>query len=134
MNHYTQYINYHVGLLQKFKDSIQAEAAFLSTEQLTEEDAEFFNTLNELSQTSHYTETTSEKGQWLINRTVSAYSQFMPLLPRDLLWFFGGDCLHYMPDDEIAFYQALDELRFTAEDAGNHFDYVAAKSSLAKSH
>jgi hypothetical protein len=39
-----------------------------------------------------------------------------------------------MPDDEIAFYQALDELRFTAEDAGNHFDYVAAKSSLAKSH
>jgi hypothetical protein len=26
-----------------------------------------------------------------------------------LLWFFGGDCLHYLDDEEIAAYQARDE-------------------------
>jgi hypothetical protein len=58
----------------------------------------------------------------------------MPLLNRDLLWFFGGNCLHYMPDDEISFYQQLEELRFSAEEAGNGFDYAAAKQSLTQTH
>jgi len=51
-------------------------------------------------------------------------------LPRDLLWFFGGDCLHFMPDEEIAFYQALDELRFSAEARGQIFNYAQAKKQL----
>jgi hypothetical protein len=34
-----------------------------------------------------------------------------PLFPRDVLYLLGGECLHYMPDEEISAYQELDELR-----------------------
>ncbi|PKM32136.1 MAG: dehydrogenase, partial [Gammaproteobacteria bacterium HGW-Gammaproteobacteria-12] len=54
-------------------------------------------------------------GQDLISQVFHRYPQIAHLVPRDLLWFFGGDCLHFMPDDEIALYQALDERRFEAE-------------------
>lgn len=133
MTHYTQYINYHVGLLQEFKASSTQQAPFIS-DTIEEEHVEFMNALTQLSEMTQYTDAMNEKGQWLISRVVSAYSHLMPLLSRDLLWFFGGNCLHYMPDDEITFYQQLDELRFTAEEKNIPFDYAAAKQSLAKAH
>jgi hypothetical protein len=134
MMHYTQYTDYHVGLLKEFKEAAQTQAPFILSSELTEDDNEFINTLNTLCQTAHYTEVLNEQGQWLVGRIISAYSHLTPLLPRDLLWFFGGDCLHYMPDDEIRFYQQLDELRFTAEKTNDTFDYLAAKASLSKPH
>ena len=51
----------------------------------------------------------------------------MPLLPRDLLWFFGGDCLHYMPDEEIRIFQELDEQRETAKENNEAFSYEKAR-------
>jgi hypothetical protein len=131
MMHYTQYTDYHVDLLKEFKEAAQTQAPFILSRELTEDDNEFINTLNTLCQTVHYTEVLNEQGQWLVGRIISAYSHLTPLLPRDLLWFFGGDCLHYMPDDEIRFYQQLDELRFTAEKTNDTFDYIAAKASLS---
>lgn len=41
-------------------------------------------------------------GQALVSRLFTTYPDFAPLFPRELLWFFGGECLHYMPDEEIA--------------------------------
>lgn len=135
MTHYTQYINYHVGLLNEFKASSETQAPFiLEKTDLTEDDHTFIDSLYRLCQIKHYTEEVNEQGQWLIGRIISAYSHLTPLLSRDLLWFFGGDCLHYMPDDEIAFYQQLDELRFAAEETGAVFDYLAAKQSLSQAH
>lgn len=49
---------------------------------------------------------------------VTVQSQFpdlWPLVDRRLLWFFGGDCLHFLTDEEIAAFQAGDE----AASAGN---------------
>ncbi|MDP3367055.1 MAG: PA2817 family protein, partial [Pseudomonas sp.] len=43
-------------------------------------------------------------GQDLISQVFHRYPQIAHLVPRDLLWFFGGDCLHFMPDEEIALY------------------------------
>ena len=33
-------------------------------------------------------------GQDLISQIFHRYPQIAHLIPRDLLWFFGGDCLH----------------------------------------
>lgn len=70
-------------------------------------------------------------GQDLISQIFQRYPQIAHLIPRDLLWFFGGDCLHYMPDEEIALYQLLDERRFQAEENGEPFDWNREKQLLA---
>lgn len=70
-------------------------------------------------------------GQDLISQIFHRYPQIAHLIPRDLLWFFGGDCLHYMPDEELQMYQQLDERRFEAEESGEAFDWNAEKALLA---
>jgi hypothetical protein len=60
------------------------------------------------------------------------YTDMAPLFPRDVLYFLGGDCLHFMPDEEIAAYQALDEMRFEALAQRKTFDWEHAKESLKK--
>jgi len=46
-------------------------------------------------------------GQDILTQVISRYPQIAHLIPRDLLWFFAGDCLHYLSDEEIDLYQAL---------------------------
>ena len=70
-------------------------------------------------------------GQDLISQVFHRYPQIAHLVPRDLLWFFGGDCLHFMPDEEITLYQALDERRFEAEENDEPFDWNQEKQLLA---
>lgn len=70
-------------------------------------------------------------GQELISQIFQRYPQIAHLVPRDLLWFFGGDCLHFMPDDEIDLYQQLDERRFYAEENDKPFDWNQEKQLLA---
>ena len=70
-------------------------------------------------------------GQDLMCQVIQRYPQIAHLVPRDLLWFFGGDCLHFMPDEEIALYQALDERRFEAEENDEPFDWNQEKQLLA---
>jgi len=71
-------------------------------------------------------------GQETIARLIRGYPQLVPLVDRDLLWFFGGDCLHYMPDEEIELFQQLDELRFEAEAKGETFDIAEARARIFK--
>lgn len=70
-------------------------------------------------------------GQDLLCQVFTRYPQIAHLVPRDLLWFFGGDCLHYMPDDEIDLYQQLEERRHEAELNGEPFDWTREKQLLA---
>ncbi|MGC1333698.1 PA2817 family protein [Pseudomonas sp.] len=72
-------------------------------------------------------------GQDLMCQIIQRYPQIAHLIPRDLLWFFGGDCLHYMPDDEIDLYQSLEERRFEAEENEEPFDWNQEKHLLALS-
>lgn len=69
-------------------------------------------------------------GQDLICQVIQRYPQVAHLVPRDLLWFFGGDCLHYMPDEELALYQQLEERRYEAEQNDEPFDWHAEKQLL----
>jgi hypothetical protein len=68
----------------------------------------------------------SELSQLLFNN----FPDMAPLLPRQLLWFFGGDCLHFMPDEEISQFQQLDEERERAAAEGNVYDLAEARAKL----
>ena len=70
-------------------------------------------------------------GQDLISQIFHRYPQIAHLVPRDLLWFFGGDCLHFMPDEEIELYQTLEERRYEAEANDEPFDWNQEKQLLA---
>ncbi|WP_277962436.1 PA2817 family protein [Pseudomonas sp. RIT-To-2] len=72
-------------------------------------------------------------GQDLMCQIIQRYPQIAHLVPRDLLWFFGGDCLHFMPDEEIDLYQALEERRFEAEENDEPFDWNQEKQLMAMS-
>ena len=69
-------------------------------------------------------------GPVLVSRLFTTYPDFAPTLPRDLLCFLAGECLHYMPDEEIAAYQQLDEMRAEAAAKGEVLDLRQAKASL----
>ncbi|WP_095078796.1 PA2817 family protein [Pseudomonas sp. Irchel s3h17] len=73
-------------------------------------------------------------GQDLLCQVIQRYPQIAHLVPRDLLWYFAGDCLHYMPDDEIHLYQALEERRYEAEQNDEPFDWNQEKQLLALSN
>ena len=69
-------------------------------------------------------------GAGLITRLFTTYPDFAPTLPRELLWFLGGDCLNYMPDDEIDTFAQLAELRSAAAARGETLDLRAARAKL----
>ncbi|MGO3999694.1 MULTISPECIES: PA2817 family protein [Pseudomonas] len=73
-------------------------------------------------------------GQDLMCQVIQRYPQIAHLVPRDLLWFFGGDCLHYMPDDELDMYQTLEERRFEAEQNDEPFDWNQEKQLMTLSN
>ncbi|ETF06569.1 PA2817 family protein [Pseudomonas glycinis] len=72
-------------------------------------------------------------GQDILTQVISRYPQIAHLIPRDLLWFFAGDCLHYLSDEEIDLYQALEERRYEAEQNDEPFDWNQEKQLLAMS-
>ena len=107
MNNTLGYHDYHLALLQSLYDTIRAQSALL--EQLPEESNELFmERFNELlNQLQHGNHDDMYLGQDILCQIIARYPQIAHLIPRDLLWYFGGDCLHFMPDEEIAQYQFL---------------------------
>lgn len=73
------------------------------------------------------------QGAALISRLFDTYPDFAPTFPRELLWFLGGECLHYMPDEEISAFQSLDQQRTEAQKRGEVLDFQAARAKLMKS-
>jgi len=127
-----EYYTYHLELLSAFSAQIEHLPPF-NEESLSEDDQEFLAALAHLQQQPQGI-SFLEQGQVLMCRVVGAYSHLMPLLYRDLLWFFGGDCLHFMPDDEIAIFQRLDEQREEAKQQRVPFSYKEARAKLMGMH
>ncbi len=71
-----------------------------------------------------------QEGPALVSRLFTHYPDFAPLFPRDLLWFLGGECLHFMPDEEIERYHRLDEMRREAAERGETLDLIDAQAKL----
>lgn len=127
-----EYYFYHLELLQAFVTQIKDLPPF-SLENPDETDCEFLTALNKLI-THPQAADWLDQGQALLCRVVGSYPHLMPLLYRDLLWFFGGDCLHYMPDDEINLFQQLDEQREQAKRDQQAFSYAEARAKIMRMH
>jgi hypothetical protein len=127
-----EYYTYHLELLAAFSAQIQQLPPF-NTEFPSEDDQEFLIALAQLQQQPKDVDFL-EQGQLLMCRVVGSYPHLMPLLYRDLLWFFGGDCLHYMPDEEISVFQRLDEQREEAKQQHVPFSYREARAKSMGMH
>ncbi|MGD8175335.1 PA2817 family protein [Marinimicrobium sp. ARAG 43.8] len=128
----TQYREHHLRLLRDFVRQAQQQPPFV-LEDCPPEDLEFLAQLEALPR-AHDEEDFLHQGQQVLGRVIAAYGQLMPLLHRDLLWYFGGDCLHFMPDEEIANYQILDERRHEAQAEGREFSYAHERAKLFGLH
>lgn len=124
-----QYQQYHLQLLRTFIEQIEQQPPF-TLEICSEEDQEFLNNIKSLPEQAHESREFLHDGQQLLCRVVTTYPHLMPLLYRDLLWFFGGDCLHFMPDNEIERYQLLDELRHEAANSEKDFSYENERATV----
>jgi len=70
----------------------------------------------------------------LVARLFDTHPEFAPTFPRQLLWFLGGDCLHYMAEEEITRFQHLDDMRLEAARRGECFNLAAAAESATRLH
>ena len=126
------YYTYHLDLLTSFGAQLKELPPF-NGENPSEDDIEFLDAFTQLPSEMPISGFL-ENGQALLCRIVSSYPHLMPLLYRDLLWFFGGDCLHFMPDEEIALFQALDEEREFARQQQTPFSYKEARAKRLGMH
>jgi hypothetical protein len=126
------YLTFHIDLMKQSYNQLIQFIPF-THEPLSTEDAEFLSLYEDtLSAMEVQDITYTEMGQELIGQWIRRYPELAPILPRDLLWFFAGDCLHFMPDDEIQQFQLLDELRFEAESLNQAFDYPKERAKALK--
>lgn len=70
------------------------------------------------------------QGEDFIDKAFRRYPHLAHLIARDLLWYFGGNNLHNLTDDEINKFQMLDEMRFKAEEQGESFDYINKRAGI----
>lgn len=126
----TAYLDHHLALLRHLRGIL---AALGDAEQVDDDSHQLFiERYDELLQLlASEPQQAQYLGQDIIGQIVHRYPQIAHLVPRDLFWFFAGDCLHFMPDEEIALYQQLDERRFEAEQNGQPFDWKQEKQLLA---
>ena len=124
------YLEHHLALLQHLRNIL---GALGEAEQVPEENhGLFLERFDELmDELPRDPDGAQYLGQDLISQVFHRYPQIAHLVPRDLLWFFGGDCLHFMPDEEIDLFQRLDERRYEAEERGETFDWNREKQLLA---
>ncbi len=118
------YFEFHMGLLSALIEQTKIQPPFC-LESSSQEDQDFLLALISLPNVGG--SDLLIQGQQLLCKIVAGYPHLMPILPRDLLWFFGGDCLHYMPDEEIRIFQELDEQRENAKENNEAFSYEKAR-------
>ncbi|HCN44390.1 MAG TPA: dehydrogenase [Pseudomonas sp.] len=126
------HLDYHLVLLNHLRSIL---VALGEAEQVPEEShALFLERFDELLEQLPQDPLESQYlGQDLMCQVIQRYPQIAHLVPRDLLWFFGGDCLHFMPDEELDMYQELEERRYAAEQNDEPFDWNQEKQLLSMS-
>lgn len=133
MRNSVDYFQYHKELIKTLYQHCCRQLPF-SSEKANEVDLEFLNALKQLSNTEHLTDDYSFQGQAIISKIISHYPHITPAVHRDLMWYFGGECLHYLSDEEISQYQQVDELFNQAQHQGDKLGYTAARAQVFKLH
>ena len=121
-----QYLQHCRQQLRKYAEDLTERTRHLAPEDSLRELALAFGELA-AGQRDLYAE-----GTILVSRLFTTYPDFAPAFPRDLLWFFGGDCLHYMPDEEIDQFQQLDAMRRRAAAQGERLNLRDARAKVLK--
>lgn len=119
-----QYLAHCRTLLTEFSRTLAARTAALPTDHPLSELAAAYRALDEDGIDLY------ARAPVLVSRLFDTYPEFAPTFPRDLLWFLGGDCLHYMADEEIEQHQQLEELRLGAASRGDTFNFTDARAKL----
>ena len=119
--------DYYLNLLKESLQRLEkAEAQEAGT--ISEDILQQFHSL--IDQLTEHRDTAYESGQDLLAHIGTHHPQLMPVLDRGLFWFFGGECLHYLTDEEIDRFQHMDEAAAQHEADGEEYDYHAASRSL----
>ncbi len=85
------------------RDCVQYAAAVGPNEDLDQLLAAFDRLLEMMANLSSEYE---HQGRLVLTRIQMQAPEVWTRVDRELLWFFGGDCLHYLSDEEIAAFQA----------------------------
>lgn len=124
----TSHVEQPIVLLKHLREILNA----VGTAEQVEDDSHqlFLERFDELIQQLPVSIEAIAQGQEIMSQVFHRYPQIAHLVPRDLLWYFGGDCLHFMPDEEIEMFQILEERRYEAEQQGKTFDWHQEKHLL----
>ncbi|MCZ2720241.1 hypothetical protein O1D97_00930 [Marinomonas sp. 15G1-11] len=119
MNLRTQYI---LDSFTELKQRMFEHAPF-NQKPLAEEEEDFLQKwhilMEEIKSLSHdYLFTAQE----LLARLIRCYPNLTALVKRELLWLIGGECLHFLGDEELALYQQFEELAYEYEQTGQEYD------------
>ncbi|WP_415892096.1 PA2817 family protein [Neptuniibacter sp. PT8_73] len=126
----TSYQIHHLNFLKIAYNNFINRDPFKS-ETPTQDDLDFIEEFQQLIENFESQETgVYEQGADFIDKAFRRYPELAHLIARDLLWFFGGNNLHNMTDDEIQKFQQLDEMRFEAEENDEEFDYINKRAGL----
>lgn len=68
--------------------------------------------------------------QELLARFIRCYANLVPLIKRELLWFIGGECLHFLGDEELALYQQLEEHLYELDTKRTEYNIAEEISTL----
>lgn len=124
MNNRTRY---YLDLLSESQQRlVKAEAQEAGT--ISEDILHQFSSL--IDQLTEHRDTAYESGQDLLALIGTHHPQLMPVIDRGLFWFFGGECLHYLTDEEIERFQHMEDAAAQHEAEGEEYDYRAASRSL----
>lgn len=97
-------------------------------------DESFITKLEGICAADTLDESSYEHGQQIIERIIANYPHITPALNRDLLWLLGGNCMHFLADEEINHYQQVDELLHTAINNGESLSFQQAKTRILQLH
>lgn len=120
-------LNDHIQLLYRVQERLtnaQPQAGGLISDEILHQLAQVIDLLQEHSDAAY-----AQGGDWLVH-IFTHVPQLTPAIDRDLLWFFGGECLHFLTDEEIDLFQQLDELEEENRQRGAVFDRQVAKQLL----
>lgn len=122
--------SFHLNLLKIAYNNLIQQPAFKEPE-ATDVELEFLDQFAALVEDfEQHRPQAYDDGQNMLVRMVRAYPQYVPLLARDLFWLFGGECLHYMTDEEMAQFQQLDETLAELEAKGEKVDYLSLRQGI----
>lgn len=119
--------NHTLILLKDFMVLLKQGFPF-NQDSIAEDDESFLNQLASLI--NALTERDDQAvfdGQAWLSRLFRNYPAYAPHVGREVLWFFGGEALHFMPDEEITKFQQLEN---AMAEAGDDFDYLKTKQDI----